>query len=79
MTDPLIRVRGLEFGWDSHVLLRDASFDIERHDVFLILGGSGSGKSTLLRHLIGLETPRAGSIEIEGIGTPRLEGGAPLF
>jgi phospholipid/cholesterol/gamma-HCH transport system ATP-binding protein len=79
MTDALIRVRGLEFGWDSHVLLRNASFDIERHDVFLILGGSGSGKSTLLRHLIGLETPRAGSIEIEGIGTPRLEEGAPLF
>ena len=30
-------------------------------------GGSGCGKSTLLRHLIGLNTPHAGSIRIQGV------------
>lgn len=79
MSEPLIRVRDLTVGWDNQVLLRSASFDVERGDVFVILGGSGSGKSTLLRYLIGLETPPSGTISIAGIGAPRLEGAAPEF
>jgi len=79
MTDPLIRVRDLTLAWGSRVLLRDASFEVERGDVFVILGGSGCGKSTLLRHLIGLEVPRAGSIELAGIGAPVLDGRMPEF
>jgi phospholipid/cholesterol/gamma-HCH transport system ATP-binding protein len=74
-----IRVEGLTMGWGSRILLRDASFEVERGEVFVILGGSGCGKSTLLRHLVGLEEPRAGLIEIEGIGKPRLLGTAPEY
>jgi len=79
MSEPLIRVRDLSVGWDNQVLLRSASFDVERGDVFVILGGSGSGKSTLLRYLIGLETPLSGTISIAGIGAPRLEGATPEY
>jgi phospholipid/cholesterol/gamma-HCH transport system ATP-binding protein len=79
MTAPLIRVRDLRVAWAERVLLSAASFDVERGDVFVILGGSGCGKSTLLRHLIGLEIPSAGSISIAGIGAPRLEGAAPEY
>lgn len=79
MSEPLITVQDLTLAWGSRVLLRDASFAVARGDVFVILGGSGCGKSTLLRHLIGLELPRSGRIEIEGIGPPRLTGGAPEY
>jgi phospholipid/cholesterol/gamma-HCH transport system ATP-binding protein len=79
MSEPLIVVSGLSLAWGSRILLREASFEVERGDVFVILGGSGSGKSTLLRHLIGLETPRAGRIEIAGIGAPHLDGSAPEY
>ena len=79
MSEPLISVRDVTVGWNDQVLLRSASFDVERGDVFVILGGSGSGKSTLLRYLIGLETPLSGTISIAGIGAPRLEGAAPEF
>jgi phospholipid/cholesterol/gamma-HCH transport system ATP-binding protein len=79
MNDVLIRVQGLTIGWGDRVLLNDASFDVLRGEVFVILGGSGCGKSTLLRYLIGLETPREGSIEIVGIGAPRLAGNAPEY
>ena len=79
MSEPLIRVRDLKVGWDDQILLRSASFDVQRGDVFVILGGSGSGKSTLLRYLIGLETPTSGTISIAGIGAPRLEGAAPEY
>jgi phospholipid/cholesterol/gamma-HCH transport system ATP-binding protein len=38
----------------------------------VIMGGSGSGKSTFLRHLIGLERPSAGAIELLGQDITRL-------
>ncbi len=79
MTTPLIRVRELSLGHGHTVLLENASFDVARGDIFIILGGSGCGKSTLLRHLIGLETPLSGKISISGIGAPRLEGAAPRY
>jgi phospholipid/cholesterol/gamma-HCH transport system ATP-binding protein len=79
MSQPLIRVRDLQVGWADVVLLEAASFEVERGDVFVILGGSGCGKSTLLRHLIGLDLPQAGTISIAGVGAPRLEGSAPEY
>ena len=74
---PFIRVAGLTAGWDRTVLLKDASFEVPRGDIFAILGGSGSGKSTLLRYLIGLERPMSGTVEIDGLGSPRLLVGRP--
>lgn len=59
---PPIRVRGLTMAYGSFVLLRDLTFDVNRGDVFVIMGGSGSGKSTLLRHMIGLLEPAAGEV-----------------
>jgi phospholipid/cholesterol/gamma-HCH transport system ATP-binding protein len=79
MNEVLITVRGLSVGHGDRILLQNADFEVERGDVFVILGGSGCGKSTLLRHLIGLDTPIAGSIDIAGIGTPRLTGAAPEY
>ena len=74
----MIRVDGLEIGWGDRVLMRDVSFEVARGDVFVILGGSGCGKSTLMRHLIGLEMPRAGRIEIEGVAAPGVEAPPPF-
>jgi phospholipid/cholesterol/gamma-HCH transport system ATP-binding protein len=79
MTEVLITVRGLTIGHADRMLLVDANFEVERGDVFVILGGSGCGKSTLLRHLIGLDQPKAGTIEIAGVGAPRLTGAAPEY
>lgn len=44
----------------------DASFDIPHGETFVVMGLSGSGKSTLIRMLNGLNTPTAGSVEING-------------
>jgi len=79
MDESLIHVEGLSMGWGSNVLLENASFDVERGDIFAILGSSGCGKSTLLRYLVGLDAPMAGTIEIEGIGAPTLDVGRPPF
>ena len=79
-SEVLIDVERLTMGWNADaVLQKEASFQVERGDIFVILGGSGCGKSTLLRHLVGLEQPISGSIAIRGIGAPRLDVGRPPF
>lgn len=57
-----IEVRDLTMAYGSRVIQRDLTFNINRGDIFIIMGGSGCGKSTLLRHLIGLQPPAKGSI-----------------
>ncbi|GAA4891825.1 glycine betaine/proline transport system ATP-binding protein [Stackebrandtia albiflava] len=44
----------------------DASFEVRRGEVFVVMGLSGSGKSTLIRMLNGLLEPTAGSVVIDG-------------
>jgi phospholipid/cholesterol/gamma-HCH transport system ATP-binding protein len=79
MADPIIHVEDLTMGWGDLKLLESASFDVERGEVFAILGGSGCGKSTLLRYLIGLDEPMAGHITIDGREDGHLEIGVPRY
>lgn len=62
-----IEVRDLTMAYGEKVIQRELNFDINRGDIFVIMGGSGCGKSTLLKHLIGLYPPAKGSIAIDGI------------
>ena len=61
-----ISVRNLTMGYGKHVLLQGASFDVQRGEILVILGGSGSGKSSLMKNLIGLYRPQAGDVLIDG-------------
>lgn len=79
MSEPMITVTDLTIGAGKSVLLRNASFQVERGEIFAILGSSGCGKSTLLRHMIGLDAPIAGEIAIDGIGAPNLDVTRPPF
>ncbi|RPH54122.1 MAG: ATP-binding cassette domain-containing protein, partial [Lysobacterales bacterium] len=63
---PAISVRNLRMGYGARVLLDDASFDVWRGEIVVILGGSGSGKSSLMKSIIGLYEPMAGDIVIDG-------------
>ncbi len=64
---PLISVRGLEVQYGEHRVLDGVDLDIHRGETMVVLGTSGCGKSTLLRQMEGLETPNAGSIEVDGV------------
>src|SRR5713101_7342568 len=61
-----VTVRGLRRSFDGQPVLKGLNFEVERGEVFVIMGPSGSGKSVLLKHIIGLEMPDAGEILIEG-------------
>src|SRR5213075_1956508 len=61
-----VSVQGLRRSFDGLPVLKGLNFDVERGEVFVVMGPSGSGKSVLLKHIIGLETPDEGEILIEG-------------
>ncbi|UCD51291.1 MAG: ATP-binding cassette domain-containing protein [Phycisphaerales bacterium] len=63
-TETIIRVRNLTTAYGGNVVLDDLSFDVQRGQTFIILGGSGCGKSTLMKHMIGLYKPVSGQILI---------------
>jgi phospholipid/cholesterol/gamma-HCH transport system ATP-binding protein len=65
-TGAAISVRKLRVNYGEREILHTISFEIERGETLVILGGSGSGKSTLLRTLVGLEKPSGGEIWIMG-------------
>ena len=50
---------------DSHILF-DVSLRVERHEVVALLGRNGAGKSTTLKTLMGVVTPRGGSVKLDG-------------
>lgn len=76
---PFVDVRRVTMGHGDVVLAKNVTFQVARGEVFAILGRSGSGKTTLMRHLVGLERPMEGRIEVAGRGPPDLERGLPPF
>lgn len=62
-----IEVRDLTMAYGDFLIQKDLTFDVNKGDIFIIMGGSGCGKSTLLRHLVGLLPPAKGSIAYHGV------------
>lgn len=65
-SEPIIRVEDLTVAYGDFVVMKDINFEVQRGEVFIILGGSGCGKSTLLRNMISLVTPVTGKVLIGG-------------
>ncbi len=58
------------------VAVNNISLEIEKGEVFGIVGTNGSGKSTLLKIISGILKPTTGSVEINGVIAPLIELGA---
>lgn len=73
---PFIRIENVTKRFGSFTAVQSVSLDIEKGEIFALLGGSGCGKTTLLRMLAGFETPTDGRIFIDGqdmTGVPAYE------
>jgi phospholipid/cholesterol/gamma-HCH transport system ATP-binding protein len=64
--ETMISIRDLRVAYGTREILHGVTFDVQRGETMVILGGSGSGKSTLLRTLVGLEKPASGEIWLKG-------------
>lgn len=64
---PIIQAKNLSIGYDDKTVMKDLNFEIQKGDIFIIMGGSGCGKSTLLRTLTGLIPIQKGDVFIQDI------------
>ena len=60
----VLKVEGLEKGFDNHTLFSDLNFEIKRGERVAIIGNNGTGKTTILKILNGLLAPDAGSFTL---------------
>lgn len=58
----MLELRGIEAGYDDHVVLREVSLTVSPGTVAAVLGPNGAGKTTLLRVASGLLRPRRGAV-----------------
>jgi phospholipid/cholesterol/gamma-HCH transport system ATP-binding protein len=65
-TEVVIAVRDIVNRFGTQVVHDGVSFEVCAGEIFGIVGSSGSGKSVLLKTMLGLRTPDAGVIEVEG-------------
>ncbi len=63
---PTIRVRDLKKSFGAKVVLDGANLDVWPGESVVVIGQSGVGKSVLIKCIIGILTPDAGTIEIDG-------------
>ena len=70
MAEPIIRLTGLtkHFGGGENEVaaLNDINIEIQRGEIFGVIGLSGAGKSTLVRCINLLERPTTGSVVVDG-------------
>ncbi|MHA6194606.1 methionine ABC transporter ATP-binding protein [Pseudomonas wadenswilerensis] len=68
-----VHLRGISKHYGDLVALQDIDLQVQRGEIFGIIGRSGAGKSSLLRLLNRLETPSAGQVLINGEDIARLD------
>lgn len=62
----MIEIEGLQKSFGSKQVLRDVNLTVKRGESLVVIGGSGTGKSVLLKCILGLVTPDAGEIRLDG-------------
>jgi ATP-binding cassette subfamily C protein len=68
-----VEFRGVNFAFENHLVLREASLRFAAGDIVALTGSSGAGKTTLVDLLLGLHTPNSGQILIDGVPLAELD------
>ena len=67
MNQPSVSVRNLTKSFSGRRVVDDLFFDVQKGEVFALLGHNGAGKSTTIDLILGLKTPDSGTARILGM------------
>ena len=67
MNEPSIHVRNLTKSFGGRRVVDGLSFDVQKGEVFALLGHNGAGKSTTIDLILGLKPPEGGTATILGM------------
>ncbi len=62
----MLKLQHLTKRYGQYVGIADLSFEVQRGEIFALVGPNGSGKTTTLKCIAGLAFPDSGSIQIAG-------------
>jgi simple sugar transport system ATP-binding protein len=75
MSEPIIKLDGIEKHFGNIIALAGVSFDVHPGECHCLLGDNGAGKSTFIKTMSGVHQPTKGAITFEGkpmsFATPR--------
>ena len=69
----MIDAEGVVKSFGPRTILRGIDMRVETGETLVIIGGSGCGKSTFLKCVIGLHSPDAGKIVVDGMEVSKLK------
>lgn len=64
MADSIIRLKNIDFSYDSKTVLKNVNLEIERGAFMGLVGPNGGGKTTIIKILLGLLKPDSGKVFI---------------
>jgi len=62
-----LRVENVVKSFGNLIAVKGVSFALESNQILGLLGPNGSGKSTLMKSMVGIITPDAGTITVQGL------------
>ena len=71
MTEAIVSVQGFSKSYGGTPAVKDISFEVQRGEIFALLGPNGSGKTSTLESLEGIRRPDGGRLSIAGIDPVR--------
>ena len=64
-TQPLLRLDGINTYYGQMHILQDVNLEVGEAELVCLLGGNASGKSTTLKTILGIVSPRSGSVILD--------------
>ena len=66
MTEPLLRLDKIDTFYGAVQAHFDLSLEVGAGRIVCLLGGNASGKSTAMKVILGLVSPRSGTVTLDG-------------
>ncbi|WP_242261392.1 sugar ABC transporter ATP-binding protein [Bacillus cereus group sp. BfR-BA-01453] len=63
---PLLQVKKVSKAFSNQLVLKEVNLQVERGDIYALVGGNGAGKSTLMKILTGLYSYDSGEMYVKG-------------